>query len=98
MAKSNQSIIWQEIEDHFADAQHAGPANHTDLDKCHGRIEEFTVTVPTGPEWLEGSYHFPGKFRLSEVACVLSVKPRTRLKDHRRGETHNHVSLHCFAA
>jgi len=90
--KANQATIQREIELYFADAPPDRLASHYEADKGHGRIEERTVTVSAETDWLDGARHFPGEFRLPEVACVLSVKARTHLKDHCRTDTRYYIS------
>ena len=85
--KANQATIRREIEDYFANAPSGCLASHYEVDKGHGRIEERAVTVSAEIDRLQGARHFPGEFRLPEVACVLSVKARTHLKDHCRADT-----------
>jgi predicted transposase YbfD/YdcC len=90
--KANQATIRREIELYFADAPPDRLASHYEADKGHGRIEERTVTVSAETDWLDGARHFPGEFRLPEVACVLRVKARTHLKDHCRTDTRYYIS------
>jgi predicted transposase YbfD/YdcC len=96
--KGNQPTLRGEIADAFASLPPEALDRHVDLDKRHGRIEERTVTVAREVDWLTGARHFPGEFRLPDVACIIQVRSRTELKDRCRFDTRYFIASAALTA
>ena len=90
--KANQPSLRAEMEAVFAQADGTVLDTHTDVDKGHGRIEERRVSVAREVGWLSGERRFPGEWRLPDVASLVRVVSRTKLKDRSRCETRYYIS------
>jgi predicted transposase YbfD/YdcC len=90
--KANQPTLRRDIEAFFADAPDADLEHSPDVDKGHGRIEQRTVTIARGVDWLTGGRRFPGELRLPDVAAIVRVQSKAELKDRCRFETRYYIS------